>query len=97
MTSFIPQPSHDSTRLRTRQYDRVLAFWTEKIGFEPTQYGTHTIRRTKNIRAVQLLLIHTKMERTARYLDIEVKCALDLSTQTEILVPEIDIGCRFAA
>ena len=60
---------------------------------DPTAYGTHTMRRTKasliyrrtkNIRAVQLLLGHTKLESTVRYLGIEVEDALELSEQTEI-------------
>jgi integrase len=65
----------------------------EEIGLDPTAYGTHTIRRTKasliyrrtkNIRAVQLLLGHSKLESTVRYLGIEVEDALELSEQTEI-------------
>ena len=64
-----------------------------QIGFDPTAYDTHAIRRrkasfiyrrTKNIRAVQLLLGHTKLESTVRYLGIEVEDALELSEQTEI-------------
>jgi site-specific recombinase XerD len=79
--------------LGTRQYARILDSWIEEIGLDPTAYGTHTIRRTKasliyrrtkNIRAVQLLLGHTKLESTVRYLGIEVEDALELSEQTEI-------------
>jgi hypothetical protein len=64
-----------------------------EIGLDPTAYGTHTMRRTKasliyrrtkNIRAVQLLLGHTKLESTVRYLGIEVEDAIELSEQTEI-------------
>ena len=67
--------------------------WIEEIGLDPTAYGTHTIRRTKasliyrrtkNIRAVQLLLGHSKLESNVRYLGIEVEDALELSKQTEI-------------
>jgi integrase len=70
-----------------------LDSWIEEIGLDPTAYGTHTMRRTKasliyrrtkNIRAVQLLLGHTKLESTVRYLGIEVEDALELSEQTEI-------------
>lgn len=77
----------------TRQYARILNSWIEEIGLDPTTYGTHMIRRTKasliysrtkNIRAVQLLLGHSKLESTVRYLGIEVEDALDLSEQTEI-------------
>jgi integrase len=65
-----------------------LDSWIEEIGLDPTAYGTHTMRRTKasliyrrtkNIRAVQLLLGHTKLESTVRYLGIEVEDALELS------------------
>jgi len=66
--------------------------WIESIGLDPAAYGTHTMRRTKatliyrrtkNIRAVQLLLGHTKLESTIRYLGIEVGDALDISERTE--------------
>lgn len=40
-------------------------------------------RRKKNVRAVQLLLGHTKLESTVRYLGIEVDDALELAEQTE--------------
>jgi integrase len=88
-----PSRVHDSPHLGTRQYARILDSWIEEIGLDPTTYGTHTIRRTKasliyrctkNIRAVQLLLGHTKLESTFRYLGIEVEDALELSEQTEI-------------
>ena len=88
-----PSRVHDSPHLGTRQYARILDSWIEEIGLDPTAYGTHTIRRTKasliyrrtkNIRAVQLLLGHTKLESTVRYLGIEVEDALELSEQTEI-------------
>jgi integrase len=88
-----PSRVHDSPHLGTRQYARILDSWIEEIGLDPTAYGTHTMRRTKasliyrrtkNIRAVQLLLGHTKLESTVRYLGIEVEDALELSEQTEI-------------
>lgn len=88
-----PSRVHDSPHLGTRQYARILDSWIEEIGLDPTAYGTHTIRRTKasliyrrtkNIRAVQLLLGHSKLESTVRYLGIEVEDALELSEQTEI-------------
>ena len=77
----------------TRQYARILDSWIEEIGLDPSAYGTHTMRRTKasliyrrtkNIRAVQLLLGHTKLESTVRYLGIEVEDALEMSEQTEV-------------
>jgi integrase len=71
----------------------MLDSWVEEIDLDPTAYGNHTTRRTKtsliyrrtkNNRAVQLLLGHTKLESTVRYLGIEVEDALELSEQTEI-------------
>jgi integrase len=81
-----------SPHLSTRQYARIVDSWVEEIGLDPTAYGTHSIRRTKpsliyrrtkNLRAVQLLLGHTKLESTVRYLGIEVEDALELAEQTE--------------
>ena len=67
--------------------------WITAIGLDAAAYGTHTLRRTKasliyrrtkNLRAVQLLLGHSKLESTVRYLGIEVDDALHLSEQEEI-------------
>ena len=88
-----PSRIHDSPHLSTRQYARIVNEWVAEIGLDPTCYGTHTMRRTKasliyrrtkNIRAVQLLLGHTKLESTVRYLGIEVDDALEMAEQTEI-------------
>ncbi len=77
----------------TRQYARIVHQWVAAVGLDPTIYGTHTMRRTKatliykrtkNLRAVQILLGHTKLESTVRYLGIEVDDALEISEQTEI-------------
>ncbi len=82
-----------SPHLSTRQYARILARWVESIGLDASAYGTHTMRRTKatliyrrtkNLRAVQLLLGHTKLETTVRYLGIEVDDALEIAEQTEV-------------
>jgi len=82
-----------SGHLGTRQYARIVDSWVEEIGLDPAAYGTHSIRRikasliyqrTKNLRAVQLLLGHTKLESTVRYLGIEVDDALELAEQTEV-------------
>jgi site-specific recombinase XerD len=79
--------------ISTRQYARVIESWVKSIGLDPTAYGTHSMRRTKatliyrrtkNLRAVQLLLGHTKLESTVRYLGIEVDDALEISEQTEV-------------
>jgi integrase len=88
-----PSKSSNDIHLSTRQYSRVLGTWLEAIGLDPSVYGTHSIRRTKasliyrrtkNLRAVQLLLGHTKLESTVRYLGIEVDDALEIAEQTEV-------------
>jgi integrase len=88
-----PSRIHASPHLGTRQYARILGRWVEELGPDRTDYGTHSMRRTKatliykrtkNLRAVQLLLGHSKLESTVRYLGIEVDDALEISEQTEI-------------
>ena len=88
-----PSRIHNSPHLSTRQYARIVEHWVKSIGLNPAAYGTHTMRRTKatlvyrrtkNLRAVQLLLGHSKLESTVRYLGIEVDDALEISEQTEI-------------
>ncbi|WP_367237160.1 tyrosine-type recombinase/integrase [Pseudomonas sp. Rh2] len=88
-----PSRLHGSDHLSTRQYARIVKAWVTAIGLDPTLYGTHTLRRTKasfiyrrtkNLRAVQLLLGHTKLESTVRYLGIEVDDALEMAEQTEV-------------
>ena len=83
----------DSPHLSTRQYARIVKAWVESIGLDPNDYGTHSMRRTKvtliyrqtkNLRAVQLLLGHTKLESTVRYLGVEVDDALELAEQIDI-------------
>ena len=81
------------TPMTTRQYARLLASWLRAIGLDPLAFGTHSLRRTKasmiyrrtgNLRAVQLLLGHTKIESTVRYLGVEVEDALALAEGTEV-------------
>lgn len=88
-----PSRIHDSPHLPTRQYARIVDEWIAGIGLDVAAYGTHTMRRTKvsliyrrtkNLRAVQLLLGHTKLESTLRYLGIEVDEALEIAEQTEV-------------
>ncbi len=83
---------HRSPHLSTRQYARIVESWVASIGLDPAAYGTHSLRRTKasiiyrrtkNLRAIQLLLGHTKLESTIRYLGIEVDDALEMAEQTE--------------
>lgn len=88
-----PSRVSKSSHLSTRQYARIVKFWVESIGLEIAAYGTHTMRRskatliyrrTKNLRAIQLLLGHSKLESTVRYLGIEVDDALEIAEQTEV-------------
>jgi integrase len=79
--------------IRTRQYARLVSCWISSLGLDPARYGTHSLRRTKptliyrrtgNLRAVQLLLGHTKLESTVRYLGIEVDDALTIAEQIDL-------------
>ena len=88
-----PSRLRASPHLSTRQYARIVKSWVTSVGLDPADYGTHSMRRTKatliyrrtkNLRAVQLLLGHTKLESTVRYLGIEVDDALEIAEQTEI-------------
>jgi integrase len=88
-----PSRVHTSPHLSTRQYARIVESWVSEIGLDAAADGIHTLRRTKasliyrrtkNLRAVQLLLGHTKLESTVRYLGIEVDDALEMAEQTEV-------------
>lgn len=88
-----PNRVHRLGHLSTRQYARIFEGWVNEIGLDPSNYGTHSMRRTKatliyrrtkNLRAVQLLLGHAKLESTVRYLGIEVDDALEIAEQTEV-------------
>jgi len=92
-SSLFPSRLHGSTHLSTRQYARIVDSWVRQLGLDTANYGTHTLRRTKatliyrrtkNLRAVQILLGHTKLESTVRYLGIEVNDALEMAEQTEV-------------
>jgi integrase len=87
-----PSRPRPGKHLSTRQYGRIVDKWIKSIGLDDAGYGTHTMRRTKptliyrrtkNLRAIQLLLGHTKLESTVRYLGIEVDDALEMAEQTE--------------
>ena len=86
-------PSRRSPHLSTRQYARIVNGWVSEIGLDAKAYGTHSLRRTKasliyhrtkNLRAIQLLLGHTKLESTVRYLGIEIDDALEMAEKTEL-------------
>jgi site-specific recombinase XerD len=88
-----PSRIQKSAHIGTRQYARILHGWVQDAGLDPAAYGTHSMRRTKptliyrrtkNLRAVQLLLGHSRIESTVRYLGIDVDDALEMAEQTEV-------------
>jgi integrase len=92
-TGYLFPGRRPGTHISVRQYATVVKRWIASIGLDPSRYGTHSLRRTKatliyrrtkNIRAVQLLLGHSKLESTVRFLGIEVDDALEISEQIEI-------------
>ena len=83
----------DDSGLTTRQYARLVGQWVASVGLDPLKFGTHSLRRTKatliyrrtgNLRAVQLLLGHTKIESTVRYLGIEIDDAIEIAEKIEV-------------
>ena len=88
-----PSRFHGRPHISTRQYGRLVRDWVTAIGLEPSGYGTHSMRRTKaaeiyrktgNLRAVQLLLGHTKVDSTVRYLGVELEDALSIAERIDI-------------
>ncbi len=88
-----PSRIHASDHVSPRQYARIVKDWVRMIGLEPSGYGTHSLRRTKasqiyrktgNLRAVQLLLGHAKMDSTVRYLGVELEDALAIAEGIEL-------------
>lgn len=88
-----PSRSNRGGHLTTRQYGRLVDDWVAMIGLDPGNYGTHSMRRTKvaliykktgNLRACQLLLGHSKLESTVRYLGVDIEDAISLSNDIEI-------------
>ncbi|WP_170425267.1 tyrosine-type recombinase/integrase [Ruegeria arenilitoris] len=88
-----PSRFHDRPHISTRQYGRLVRDWVTAIGLEPSGYGTHSLRRTKaaeiyrktgNLRAVQLLLGHTKVDSTVRYLGVELEDALSIAEKIDM-------------
>ena len=88
-----PSRFHSSLHLSTRQYARLVRNWVSSIGLDPSGYGTHSLRRTMaaliyrktgNLRAVQLLLGHTKVDSTVRYLGVELEDALSIAERIDI-------------
>lgn len=93
MTMSFPVASNHADHLSTRQYARLVDEWVTAIGLRREDYGTHSLRRTKaamidkatgNLRAIQILLGHTKIENTVRYLGVDIEDALELAERTEI-------------
>ncbi|MBY4893225.1 tyrosine-type recombinase/integrase [Rhodobacteraceae bacterium N5(2021)] len=88
-----PSRFHARPHISTRQYGRLVRDWVTSIGLEPSGYGTHSLRRTKaaeiyrktgNLRAVHLLLGHTKVDSTVRYLGVEPEVALTIAEGIDI-------------
>lgn len=88
-----PSRKHTVPHLGTRAYDRLVHKWVSSIGLDSSSYGTHSLRRTKvsilykrdkNLRAIQLLLGHKKIESTVRYLGIDVQDALEAAENLEV-------------
>jgi integrase len=88
-----PSRVDHADHLSTRQYARLVDECVTAIGLRPEDYGTHSLRRTKasiiykttgNLRAIQILLGHTKIENTVRYLGVDIEDALELAEHTEI-------------
>ncbi|WP_421590948.1 tyrosine-type recombinase/integrase [Shinella sp. M27] len=88
-----PSRVNHADHLSTRQYARLVDEWVTAIGLRREDYGTHSLRRTKaamiykatgNLRAIQILLGHTKIENTVRYLGVDIEDALELAERTEI-------------
>lgn len=88
-----PSRIDPAEHLSTRQYARLVDEWVTAIGLRREDYGTHSLRRTKaamiykatgNLRAIQILLGHTKIENTVKYLGIDIEDALELAEHTEI-------------
>ena len=87
--------------MSTRQYARLVDEWVTGIGLRREDYGTHSLRRTKasivytatgNLRAVQILLGHSKIESTVRYLGVDIEDALHLAEWAQS--SERRAGCR---
>ena len=88
-----PGRVNERGHLSTRQYARIVDEWVSTIGLDKREFGTHSMRRTKasiiykstgNLRAVQILLGHSNIQNTVRYLGVDVDDALTLSERTEI-------------
>lgn len=88
-----PSRRRDRECISTRHYARLLKGWLDQVGIEPSAYGTHSLRRTKvaliyrqtgNLRAIQILLGHTKLDSTVRYLGVDIEDALALAEAVDI-------------
>ena len=88
-----PSRFHERPHISTRQYARLVRDWVSAIGLEPSDYGTHSLRRTQaaliyrkagSLRAVQLLLGHTKIDSTVRYLGVELEDALSIAEKIDV-------------
>lgn len=88
-----PSRIDHASHLSTRQYARLVDEWVTAVGLRRAEYGTHSMRRTKaamiykatgNLRAIQILLGHSKIDNTVRYVGVDIEDALLLAERTEI-------------
>ena len=87
-----PSQRREQQPISYSYYRSLVRKWASDLGLDSHLYGTHSMRRTKatlvyaktkNIRVVQLLLGHTKVDNTIRYLGVELEDALLLSEDTD--------------
>lgn len=100
-----PNRTDHRSHLSTCQYTRVVDEWITAIGLRREDSSTHSLRRTKalniykatgNLRAIQILLGHTKIENTVRSLGVDIEDALELAERTGIWAISSRIrGVRF--
>ena len=92
-TQFAGRGGGEARGLTTRQYARLVSEWVASIGLDPLKFGTHSLRRTKatliyrrtgNLRAVQLLLRHQRVESTVKYLGIEIDDAIAIAEKIDV-------------
>lgn len=88
-----PSRNDYTGHMGTRQYARLVHEWVAGVDLQPQEYGMHSLRRTKasiiykgtgNLRAVQILLGHAKIENTVRYFVVDVEDALELAEHAEL-------------
>ena len=94
-----PSPRKSGRPMSYSCYSTIIRRWASQLGYDSHLYGTHSMRRTKatliyprtkNIRAVQLLLGHVKLDSTIRYLGVEMEDALNISEDIDAYFGDCD-------